>query len=81
MIQNTIVPGDMSSWAPVFLFFRWLNLRFGIYDVASLCLPRKPLVISHEDTNVFIFQPNRGKKYIFFSVEFNVVLKEKAGFA
>ena len=47
LILNAIVSGGTSSTASVFLFFRQLNLDFIIYDVVSLCWPRKPLVISH----------------------------------
>ena len=74
---NAIVSGCTTSSAPVFLFFRELSLKFVIYDVVSLSWPGKPIVIPHDDTNVNIFQ----KKIIFFSVKFNVVLKERLGFA
>ena len=39
-----------------------------------------PLAVSHDNTNATIFQLNRRKKYIFVSVKFNVVFKERSGF-
>ena len=69
--------GCTTSSALVFLFFRELNFKFVIYDAVSLSWAGKPIVIPYDDTNVNIFQ----KKNIFFSVKFNVVLKERLGFA
>ena len=60
------LPSQLSS--QLFLFFRELNLKFNFYDEVSLSWPRKPLVISHDDTIE--------EKY-----KHNVVLKERLGFA
>ena len=64
-ILNKSALGSTTSSARMFLFFRQLNLRFFIYDKVSLCWPEKRLVISHNGTNVIIFQANRRKNIYF----------------
>ena len=48
------------------LIFQRIKLKICLYDVVSLSWPGKPLVISHNETNVIISKANR-RKYIFLS--------------
>ena len=58
---NAILSGVTTSAASIFVFFRQSNQKFVIYNVVSLCWSGKPLAISLNDPNVFIFMANRSK--------------------